>query len=67
MQIRTEPDFLGTTTIPAHKGVGTSTLEITPMASMHSSSLATVSLNGSATLRGEKSEYGAASGLSLMS
>ena len=30
LQIRTSPDFFGTTTIPAHHGVGSVTFEITP-------------------------------------
>ena len=39
-QIRIAPDFLGTTTIPAHHGVGSSTLEMIPSDSIRSSSSA---------------------------
>ena len=48
--IRTLPDFLGTMTIPAHQGVGSSTLEITPMASMLASSSATFEHSGRANV-----------------
>lgn len=45
-QIRIAPLFLGTTTMPAHHGVGTSTFEMTPMSSMRSSSSVTCALRG---------------------
>ena len=45
------PDFLGTTTIPAHNGVGLSTLEIMPMDSILFSSSMTFGKNGSGTWR----------------
>ena len=51
-QILTAPDFLGTTTIPAHQGVGSFTFEITPISSMRSNSSWTLSRSGSGTFLG---------------
>ena len=65
-QILMFPDFLGTTTIPAHHGVGTSTLEITPMASILASCLVTLGLRGRAMLQGVESAYAIASGFNVM-
>ena len=65
--MRIAPDFLGTTTIPAHHGVGSSTLEMMPMDSILFSSSMTFGQSGSGTWRGVNSAYGFASGLSLMS
>ena len=60
-QIQTVPSFLGTTTIPAHQGVGTSTLEMTPKDSMRDSSSFTFLQSGSGTFLGRVK--GVASGL----
>ena len=65
-QIRTLPDFLGTTTIPAHHGVGSDTLEITPVFSVLSSSSATLGRRGKGTCCGVKSACGLVSGRSQM-
>ena len=62
-QIRTVPSFLGTTTIPAHQGVGTSTLEMTPKDSMRDSSSFTFLQSGSGTFLGVCRAKGVASGL----
>ena len=43
------PFFLGTTTIPAHQGVGSSTFEMTPSASMQLSSFCTLGRSGNGT------------------
>ena len=67
MQILTSPDFLGTTTIPAHQGVGSSTFDITPIASILSSSCLTFGRKGKAMFRGVESAIGLASGVSLIS
>ena len=64
MQILTSPDFLGTTTIPAHQGVGSSTFDITPIATILSSSFGR---RGKAMFRGVDSANGLASGVSLIS
>ena len=48
----TAPNFLGTTTIPAHHGVGLLTLEINPVFSILLSSAATRGQSGSGTCRG---------------
>ena len=45
-QILIAPSFFGTTTIPAHHGVGWSTLAITPNFSMRSSSSLTLERRG---------------------
>ena len=65
--ICTAPDFFGATTMPAHQGVGMSTFDITPIASMHFSSSATFSLSGRGTRRGVKSANGVAPGFNLIS
>ena len=44
--MRMAPVFLGTTTMPAHHGVGTSTLDMTPIASIRLSSSETFALRG---------------------
>ena len=62
-QIRTVPSFLGTTTIPAHQGAGTSTLEMTPKDSMHDSSSFTFLRSGSGMFLGVCRVKGVASGL----
>ena len=51
------PSFFGT---PEHHGVGSSTLEITPIDSIRWSSSRTFRRSGSGTCRGVKSEYGLA-------
>ncbi len=56
--IRMVPDFFWATAMLAHQGVGTSTLEITPLVSICSSSSATSSLSGRGTRRGVKRENG---------
>ena len=61
-QIRTDPSDLGTATMPAHHGVGSSILEITPSPSMRSSSALTFGRMGSGTLRGVWRANGVASG-----
>ena len=45
-QVLTLPDFLGTTTIPAHQGIGSVTLAITPSSSILSRSSFTLALSG---------------------
>ena len=62
--MRTFPPFLGTTTMPAHHGVGSSNLVMTPISSILASSCATFGRRGRAMLRGVDSAYGFASGLS---
>lgn len=52
--MRTPLDFLGTTTIPAHQGVGSDTLEITPAFSTLSSSSVTLGWRGKGTCHGVK-------------
>ena len=52
MQILTSPDRLGTTTIPAHQGVGSVTGEITPSVFIRCSSFWTFGRRGMGTLRG---------------
>jgi len=52
MHIQIDPDFLGTTTIPAHQTDGFSTLEITHSYSILASSSWTFSLSGKGTVRG---------------
>ena len=59
-QMRMAPSFLGTKTIPAHHGVGSSTLEITSIDSIRLSSSLTFWHSDSGTCRGVKSEYGLA-------
>ena len=65
-QMRTLPNFLGATTIPAHHRVGSDTLEITPAFSILSSSSATLGLRGKGTCCGVKRACGLASGRSWM-
>ena len=65
--MRMAPDFLGTSTIPAHHGVGSSTFETTPITSILASSSLTLVRSGSGTCRGVKRVYGLPSGLSLIS
>ena len=57
-QIRIAPSLFGTTTIPAHHGVGSSTFEMTPMDSMRSSSSLTFGRNGRGTCLGANREGG---------
>ena len=52
MQILTFPDFFGTTTIPAHQGVDSDTVVITPIDSIRSSSSFTFFLIGIGTFQG---------------
>ena len=59
-QILTSPDFFGTTTIPAHQGVGVSTFAITPMDSIRSRE----SQRCRGTFRGVYNEYRTALSLS---
>ena len=66
-QIRRVPFALGTTTIPAHQGVGSSTGDITPSDSIRASSSSTFGCCGSGMWRGAMSEYGLVSGLSFIS
>ena len=47
--IQSAPSFFGTTTMPAHHGVGSSTLEMTPRDSIRSSSSWTLGRLGSGT------------------
>ena len=65
-QMRTFPDFFGTTTIPAHHGVSSVTLEIILSFSMQFSSSMSFGLRGSGTFLGVNSANGFASGWSLM-
>ena len=65
--ILTAPDFFGTTTMPAHHGVGSVTLDMTPKASIRSSSACTFGHRGIGTLLDVKSACGAASSLSFIS
>ena len=51
-QILTCPDFLGTTTIPAHQGVGSLTGDITPICSIRVSSSCTLVRRGMGTFLG---------------
>ena len=66
-RILTDPNFFGTTAMPAHHGVGSSTREITPSDSMHVSSSCTFFLRGKGTFCGVKRAQGLALGLSLIS
>ena len=65
-QIRTELSFFGTTTIPAHHGVGASIREITPNDSILSSSVRTFWHSGRGMFLGVDRAYGWVSGLSFM-
>ena len=51
-QLLTVPSFLGTTTIPAQQGVGTSTLKMAPNDSMQAHSFFTFLLSSSGTFLG---------------
>ena len=64
--MRTFPLDLGTTTIPAHQGVGSSTLRMTPSFSMRSSSSRTFAFRGKATHLGVMIACGLASGFNLI-
>ncbi len=64
--IRTAPDFFGTTTIPAHQSVGSSTLLITPNVSIRRSSSLTFPIRGSGIRLGVLSENGMAPGFRLI-
>ena len=55
------PDFLGTTTIPAHQDVGSVTLDITPNDSIQFNSSSTLSRNGIGTFLGVCKAWGLAS------
>ena len=59
--MRIAPSFLGATTIPAHHGVGSSTFLITPIDSIHSSSVLTLGRSGIGMCLGVNSEKGVAS------
>lgn len=65
-QIRTEPSFVGTGTMPEHQSVGSSILEMTPMFYILSSSSFTAASRGMGTCLGVAREKGMASGLSLI-
>ena len=58
--MRIAPFFFGTTTIPAHHGVGSSTFEMTPIDSIRSSSSLTFGRNGRGTCLGAYREWGVA-------
>ena len=66
-QMRTVPFFFGTATIPAHQGVGSSTLEMTPNSSILFNSSVTLGRNGKGIFLGVDNAYGIASGSSCMS
>ena len=66
-QMRTLPFCFGTTTIPAHHGVGTSTLVITPRDSILINSSLTFFRSGRGTMQGVWSAKGYASGRSRIS
>ena len=59
--MRTDPSGLGTATMPAHHGVGSSTFEMTPSDFMRSSSAFTFCRMGNGTLRGVWRANGVAS------
>lgn len=61
------PYFLWTTTIPAHHGVGLSTLEIIPSDSICFSSCSTLECNGRGMFLEVNNAYGCASGFSWIS
>ena len=61
------PAFLGTTTIPEHHSVGSSTREITPRLSILSNSSLTLVRSGSDTVRAVCNAYGRASGFNFIS
>ena len=65
-QMRIVPVFFGTTTMPAHQGVGSSTFEITLIDSILSSSCFTLVRSGIGTLRGVKIANGLAPAFSLI-
>ena len=65
-QILTFPDFFRTTTIPAHHGVGSVTLEMMPAFSIFPSSSANLGRRGRGTLRGVKRAKSLAPGISWM-
>ena len=65
-QMRTAPDFWGTTTMPKHQGVGLSVREITPMDSIRPSSSCTFSLSGIGMARGVNKAKGVLSGVSCI-
>ena len=65
-QMLTEPDFLGTTTMPEHQGVGLSERDITPSDSICPSSSCTFFLKGIGTTRGVNKANGLASGARLI-
>ena len=65
-QILTVPELFGTTTIPAHQGVGSWTWEITPNWSIWLRSSFTLFLSGIGTLLGVKRAYGLAPSCSLI-
>lgn len=63
-QIRTLSAVFGTTTIPAHQSVGSSTFEMTPNSSIRCNSDLTLGSSGIATLLGVESAKGFASSFS---
>ena len=63
----TAPDFLGTTTIPAHQGVGSSTGVMTPSDYMLESSSFTFCRRGNSTFLGVYRANGCASGFRQIS
>ena len=64
--VRTFPLLFGTTTIPAHHSVGSSTLQITPNSCIHLSSCSTLDLSGMGILLGVASAYCLASGFKMI-
>ena len=58
--ILTQPPGLGTTTIPEHQSVGSSTLDMTPNSSILSNSACNLGSSGIGTLLGVLFEYGGA-------
>ena len=65
-QMRSEPDLLGTTTMPEHQGVGLSERDITPSNSIRPSSFCTFFLKGIGTTRGVNKANGLVSGARLI-
>ena len=61
--MQTDPSGFGTATIPAHHGMGSLSLEMTPSDSMRSNSAFTFGRIGNGMLRGVCSANGVASGL----
>ena len=66
LHIRTDPDGLGTMTMPMHQGVGSCTGEMTPSSSMCFNSSLIFSRSGNGTFLGVNKENGFASDFSLI-